>query len=79
MTRIYFAIIDTTKPNDSVDFAWYDSIPYMNDLAGHVVDFARKNGTDPKDIRLYIFPKKSIWEQQKHEYYSRYFASSQNA
>lgn len=72
--KIYFVVIDTTKHPDSMEYAWYDSASYMNDMAGYVVDFAKKNGTDPKDVRLYIYEKMKDWEKQKMEYSGRILA-----
>lgn len=72
--KIYFVVIDTTKHPDSMEYAWYDSASYMNDMAGYVVDFAKKNGTDPKDVRLYIYEKTKDWEKQKMEYSGRILA-----
>ena len=69
--KIYFVVIDTTKHPDSMEYAWYNSASYMNDMAGYVVDFAKKNGTDPKDVRLYIYEKMRDWKKHWSEYACR--------
>lgn len=74
--KIYFVVIDTTKQADSIDYAWYDSTDYLCDMAGYVVDYAKKNGTDPKDIRLHIYEKMKDWEKHRSEYASRILAKN---
>ena len=69
--KLYFAVIDLSKPNDSLDHAWYGSTTYMNDLAGHIEDFARKNGTDLHKIRFYVYDKKTVWDRHRSEHASR--------
>ena len=73
-SKIYFVVIDTTKQPDSREYAWYNSASYMNDMAGYVVDFAKKNGTDPKDVRLYIYEKMKDWEKHWNEYVCRIYS-----
>lgn len=75
--KLYFVVIDLSKPNDSLDHAWYDSTTYMSDLSGLIKDFAHKNGTDLHKIRLYVYNKKSVWARHRSEYASRCVSNCQ--
>lgn len=59
----YFYIFDTTKDFESCEFAQYISRPRNEDILGYAVEFAKRNGTDIKDIRLHIFDTKKSYEQ----------------
>lgn len=67
---IYFVVMDLTKPNDSRDFMHFDSQHSMNDFAGVLLDFAKRNGTSPNDCRLFIYDYKKDWERNRLHYAS---------
>lgn len=72
MKNIYFAIIDTTQPNDSYDFACFLSKSCMTDLAGCIMQFARANKTNPDNMRLYIYPTKQDWNNDYCKFVERF-------
>ena len=71
MKHLYFVVFDTTRPNDSPEHAYYDSIAYGTDLAGFVTCIARKNGTEIGKIRLIFFETRKAWERAKYAHLAR--------
>lgn len=63
MKKIYFEIYDITKEPTEWHSAFFGKVRPYDDIMGIVADFAEGNGTDIKNIRLYIYETKKVWEK----------------
>ena len=68
MKQIYYQLFDRTKKPENLDFATFGHQSCVNDFAGLVTDMARRNGSSPEDIRLFIFPTRRQWESARLEW-----------
>ena len=63
MKKIYFELYDTTRAPEDWESSLFSTINTNNDILGIAKDFAERNHTDIKDIRMYIYESKTIWEK----------------
>lgn len=68
MKKLYFEIYDTTKDIKRWNSHLFFKLDISQDILGTITDFAAENKTDVKNLRLYQFETKAIWERLQIEW-----------
>lgn len=71
MANVYFLVMDVTKDREDPRQMLFSQSPYYQDLSGLVFSIAKRNGTEPEKIKLFIYPTKKAWEASMREFVKR--------
>lgn len=71
MANVYFLVMDVTKDREDPKQMWFSKTYHYQDLTGYVLSIAKRNGTEPEKIKLFIYPTKKAWEASMREFVKR--------